>query len=642
MSRQQPVGIDLGTAFSAAAWVDQSGHTALVHNSEGELRTPSAVLFADAEVVVGKEAHSAVAVRPGLVAQGAMRDLGAAYCATSIRGKKAPPEVIQACILRKLKADIAAALGSDGPAVIAVPGCFDGRRRQAVADAAEMAGLKVLDIVNQPTAAALAFRENLGHSTGGVAHDETTLLVFDLGAGTFDAALLRLGPESVQTIATDGDANLGGYDWDMRLAEYVAIQFQTAHGGDPRKDPAAMSRILSAAVEAKHTLSARSHAVVRVELAGRMLEVPVTRTQFEKMAGDLMERVARIAQRLLAAANMEWKDVSRLLLVGGATRMPMVVNHLRAMSRREPDQTLNPDDAVARGAALYAAHLLAQESRGGEPASGTVINVSSHSLGIEKTAADGRRRNVILIPRNMPLPMKVSERFPTISENQRSMDLPIFESDGSVPAKRTGLGRIVIRDLPEGLPKDWPVEVTLAYGASGCLSICGAESGARRAGTVEWQRAGGMSSEVIAQWKQIIAKSAGFSAFEAMMPDAEPEPAVEEVLQRPAAESVLEETSPEPASASIVGETSPQPAFESMIRDALEASGFESQIKELLELHGPVARAAGADSAARAGAARRADHGCATAERLGAVCECSATAAGFLRADGNANEDRRQ
>ena len=217
--------------------------------------------------------------------------------------------MIQACILRKLRDDILRTLGRVDPVVITVPAYFDEPRRKATADAGEMAGLEVLDIVNEPTAAALAFGELLGYLTPGeTPKEEMTLFVYDLGGGTFDATLLRLAPGQIQTLATDGDVRLGGYDWDLRLAEHVADRFKRLQKIDPRDDPLAMNRILAAAVEAKHALSARTRTIVRVELAGQVVEIPVTRKQFEDLSADLLERTAYTSRQLLAAA--EWSGAT--------------------------------------------------------------------------------------------------------------------------------------------------------------------------------------------------------------------------------------------------------------------------------------------------------------------------------------------
>ena len=223
MAKRKPIGLDLGTTNSAAAWVDHTGRTAMVPNAEGELLTPSVVLFDDAEVVVGKEARNAATVHPEKVAEWVKRDMGAPVYSRPIRGEYLPPEVIQACILRKLKADILRTLGPDTSVVITVPAYFDEPRRKATADAGEMAGLTVLDIVNEPTSAALAFGETAGFlAPTGTPLEEMTVLIYDLGGGTFDVTLLRLAPRDIRTIATDGDVQLGGHDWDLRLVDHVA------------------------------------------------------------------------------------------------------------------------------------------------------------------------------------------------------------------------------------------------------------------------------------------------------------------------------------------------------------------------------------------------------------------------------------
>ena len=226
MAQTTPVGIDLGTTNSAVAYLDESGRTTMLRNSEGEYLTPSVVMFDDAEVIVGKEARRLSAVFPDRVAEWVKRDMGQPVYSRPIRGEYLPPEVIQACILRRLKADILAKLGPAAKAVITVPAYFDEPRRKATADAGEMAGLTLLDIVNEPTAAALGFGETLGYlSPQGKPVSEMVVMVYDLGGGTFDATLLKLGPRDIRTLATDGDVQLGGHDWDDRLVNYAADAF---------------------------------------------------------------------------------------------------------------------------------------------------------------------------------------------------------------------------------------------------------------------------------------------------------------------------------------------------------------------------------------------------------------------------------
>jgi molecular chaperone DnaK len=305
------------------------------------------------------------------------------------------------------------------------------------------------------------------------------------------------------------------------MAEYVANQFQKTHGLDPRQDAAAMNRLLAAVIDAKHALSARNRVVVRAELAGRRMEVPVTRDQFQEMTADLLERTAYTTRQLLAAAKMRWKDVSRLLLVGGSTRMPMVVNMLRQLSGLEPDHTVNPDEAVARGAALYAAYLLEKEAHGGEHASLTITNVNSHSLGIEGIDPETlRKTNVVLIPRNTPLPAKITQRFATKAESQRSIVIQILEGESSQPKECTAIGRTSIRDLPEGLPKNWPIEVTFEYGANGRLAVQAMVPGTGRSAALDLERAVSMSRGEMPQSKAPIAMPAGFEDLKSMVHEA--------------------------------------------------------------------------------------------------------------------------
>jgi len=521
MAREIPIGIDLGTTFSAVSYIDHAGHTLVIRNAEGEILTPSVVLFGDNEVVVGKEARTAATVHPDLVAEWVKRDMGSPFYTRPIHGQKLPPEVIQGCILRKLKLDIERTLGTVNRVVVTVPAYFDEVRRKCTADAAELAGLKILDIVNEPTAAALAFGETLGYlSPTGAPQEEMTIFAYDLGGGTFDATLLKLAPGDIRTIATDGDVMLGGHDWDLRMADFAAGAFQKEHGLDPRKDPAAMNRTLAAVIEAKHTLSARVRASLRVEMAGRSSEVHVTREQFEEMTADLLERTAYTTRQLIAAAGVQWTDVDRVLLVGGSTRMPMVVNLLRQMTGLEPDRTVNPDEAVARGAALYANYLLAKERGEDREMNVQITNVNSHSLGVEGIDPETlRKKNVVLIARNTALPAKRTERFTTKSDGQRSIVLNVLEGESKVPDECTAIGRTVIRDLPAGLTKGWPVDVTFEYGSNGRLNVHAVVPGTSHEAKLDLERAAGMSREGVERWKQPIGAAGGFDSFESMVQD---------------------------------------------------------------------------------------------------------------------------
>ncbi|MEX0865919.1 MAG: Hsp70 family protein, partial [Pirellulales bacterium] len=421
MTQPQPVGIDLGTTHSAVGYFDAQGRTALLRNAAGELLTPSVVLFDDDEIVVGREALKAARDLPDRVAFGVKRDAGQNCYSRPIRGRLLPTEAIQAAILRQLRQEAVAALGESLSAVITVPAYFDEVRRRATRRAAELAGWQVHDIVNEPTAAALAWCEQARYfEQPAAAAESQRLFVYDLGGGTLDATVIELSAGAVRTLATDGDFRLGGVDWDERLVNHAAEEFLAAYGHDtattdPRGDEASRMRLFAAAEQAKQTLSQRSSTTLHVEHDGRSLAVPVTRELFERLTEDLLERTAFTSRQTLAAAGCTWSDINHILLVGGSSRMPMVARCLRELSGQEPTLSATCDEDVARGAALFARVRLQEASPataaeprdaipddapgvwtppalpttpatagtqqdGGRP---TIIDVNSHSLGIQ-------------------------------------------------------------------------------------------------------------------------------------------------------------------------------------------------------------------------------------------------------------------
>jgi hypothetical protein len=286
----------------------------------------------------------------------------------------------------------------------------------------------------------------------------------------------------------------------------------------------ATNRLLNSVIEAKHTLSVRKATSVRIDYRGLFGEFPVSRELFQDLTADLLERTAYTTRQLIADARLQWPEVSRVLLVGGSTRMPMVGEMLRAMTGVEPDRSVNPDEAVARGAAIYAGYLLSQQR--GQKAAFEVTNVNSHSLGIEGIdQATLRKTNVVLIPRNTPLPAKKTERFITKSGNQRSIVIQVLEGESSLPGECTAIGRTVVRDLPFGLPQGWPIEVTFEFGTNGRLAVHAAVPGTQQEALLDLERSAGLSNAGIARWKQPVESAAGFDAFEAMVHEALGNPA---------------------------------------------------------------------------------------------------------------------
>ncbi|RMF87367.1 MAG: Hsp70 family protein, partial [Planctomycetota bacterium] len=372
-----------------------------------------------------------------------------------IRGRRLPPPVIQACILRKVRENIVRNVGRESRCVITVPAYFDETRRKATADAGEMAGLRVRDILNEPTAAAIAFGESLGYlSAEGGSRRPMNVLVFDLGGGTFDVTLVHLEPGRLDTLAIDGEMELGGYDWDLALLDDLADEMVTAGFADPRDDPARWAKVYQAVVEAKLALSARRKTRLRVMLDEGFFETEISRTRFERCTADLLERTALRAQNVVEAAGMTWEDVDEVLLVGGATRMPMIPEMLEALAGKKPRRNVNPDEAVARGAAIYAGYLLSEEYPELPVAAFKVVEVNAHTLGVEGIdPSTGGKTKIPVIPRNSKLPVSKTEVFCTERENQDSLAVPVIEGESPDPAACSRIGTVVIERLPPGLPK---------------------------------------------------------------------------------------------------------------------------------------------------------------------------------------------
>lgn len=465
------VGIDLGTTYSVIARLDERGVPVSLVNGEGDLLTPSAVLFEGSDVVVGKEALKALAMEADRVAVFAKRDMGQRRYHKPLEGQWYPPEVIQAFVLKKLADDARRASSTFHQAVITVPAYFDEVRRKATQDAGYMAGLEVIDIINEPTAAAVAYGLQQGFlNEEGRAHRPLNLLVYDLGGGTFDVTVMHVEGREFRTLATDGDVELGGKDWDQRLVDFAAAEFARQFGSDPREQPNAAARLWQECEEAKRTLTTRRRAAIHVVHAGQALRVEVTREQFEEQTRDLLARTEFTARQALREAGLDWGAVDRILLVGGSTRMPMVADMLRRVSGTQPDASISPDEAVAHGAALHAGIVLSRSC--GRPSRFSIRNVNSHSLGVVGTeASTQRRRNVVLIPRNTPLPVTARRVFKTQQTGQRSLAVPIVEGESRDPDACVPLGTCVITNLPPDLPARTDVEVLFRYQSDGRLQV---------------------------------------------------------------------------------------------------------------------------------------------------------------------------
>ena len=498
------IGIDLGTTFSVICKLDETGLPITLTNAEGERLTPSAVLFDRDEVVVGREAIRAMAGEAEHVATCAKRDVGHRFYHKAIDGKQYPPEVVEAWVLNKIRLDIAAQIGPFTKAVITVPAYFDEIRRKATQDSGYMAGLEVMDILNEPTAAALAFGFQQGFlRRDGTAPQSQRILVYDLGGGTFDVTVMEIQGKHYNALATDGDVQLGGYDWDQRLVDLVAEAFIREHLLDPRDDPRMAGKLWRECEEAKRTLSARAKATVVCDFRGRSAEIELSREQFEEATKDLLDRTRFTTEQTVRAAGLEWRDISRVLLVGGSTRMPMVRQMLRQLSGKEPDASVAADEAVAQGAAIHAGWLLARDQ--GRPPAFHIRNVNSHSLGVVGIEPlTGRRRSGILIPRNTPLPAAAERIFCTHRADQRSILVEVVEGESPSPDDCTQIGRCAIRNLPPGLPAKSPVGVLFHYEANGRLHVKVTVPETRAAVENEFFRENSLSKEHLDGWRRRI------------------------------------------------------------------------------------------------------------------------------------------
>jgi molecular chaperone DnaK len=507
------VGIDLGTTFSAIATLDDQGQAITLPNRDGEMLTPSAVLIEDGQAVVGQAARDVALEQPDKVAMLIKRRMGLSSYGSPVAGREFRPETLSAIILRKLVQDAEHRIGPIRKAVITVPAYFDDTRRKATKDAGRIAGLEVLDIIDEPTAAALAYsfqpRPGQSQLDPDVALPQTqqTVLVYDLGGGTFDVTLVRLSQRRFEALAIEGDVRLGGKDWDDRIVDFVAGEFQKQHGADPRTDPQSLASLNAAAERAKRTLSKLTQTSITCTHAGKMLTVPLSRADFESLTKDLLTRTQLTTQHLLRQARLGWDKVDRLLLVGGSTHMPMTGEMLGELSGKRPDNSLAVSEVVARGAAVHAGIVAARSNEEGlmmdedvREALGQIVEISvnSHSLGIEvKHQRD--RVNDILIPKNTQLPTAASRVYRTVVENQPRVRVKVLQGEAHQADACITIGECWIEGLPPNLPKFSPVQVRCGCGSDGLVDVMALDMTSGKLARAEIHRSSGLSEEEIAR-----------------------------------------------------------------------------------------------------------------------------------------------
>lgn len=469
--KEYVVGIDLGTTNSVIAWMKPDGSIEVIPNAEGNRTTPSIVSFAkNGEILVGEPAKRQLILNSERTIKSIKRKMGSDY-KVRIDDKEYTPQEISAYILKKLKKDAEEYLGGEiKKAVITCPAYFNDAQRQATKEAGIIAGLEVLRIINEPTAAALAY--GLDKMEG-----ERKVLVYDLGGGTFDVSILEIGGGVIQVIATSGNNHLGGDDFDQRIIDYLADEFKKQYGVDLRNDKQALQRLRDAAEKAKIELSSKletdiSLPYITATAEGPLhLEIRLTRAMFESLTRDLVEKTREPIERALSDAKLSPQDIDEIILVGGMTRVPMVQKFIKDIFGKDPNKNVNPDEAVAIGAAIQAAILGGTE--GAKDKDVVLVDVTPLTLGVE--VKGGLLEPVI--PRNTTIPVKKSKVFTTAEDGQTSVEVRVYQGERAMARDNIFLGSfqlVGIPPAPRGVPQ---IEVTFDIDSDGIVHVSAKDLG---------------------------------------------------------------------------------------------------------------------------------------------------------------------
>ena len=467
------VGIDLGTTNSVVAHRNAYGRPEVIANREGQPVTPSVIYFGADPPAVGQEAKEWARLGNDEIASFFKPHMGSPTYRLHFHGRDYDAAALSALVLGRLKADAEARLGEPvDRAVITVPAYFADAQRKATIDAGRLAGLDVLRIINEPTAAALAY----GLQKTGA---DETVLIYDLGGGTFDVTVARIAPDEVAVLATAGDHDLGGKNWDDRIATYLAERFAADTGVDPLDDPVALNELLDRAERAKWALSDRSSTRISLQLGARRQSYELTRAEFEGMTSPLMDRTRRLTEEALGEAGLDWRTLTGVLLVGGSTRMPMVRQYVAGMAGQAPRAGVNVDEVVALGAAMQAAMEVGAEVKDAAAPKFTlagarrVVDVMSHSLGAVAVSPDGSAYvNDIVVRRNLPIPAENTRRYMHATHGGANTKLEVYMTQGESPRPLdcAVLGKYVFSGI-QPTDAEVPVDVGISYDANGVVQV---------------------------------------------------------------------------------------------------------------------------------------------------------------------------
>jgi molecular chaperone DnaK (HSP70) len=498
------VGIDLGTTYCSIAYLDKQGVPQTVLDSDGQAQTPAAVLIDGMNVVVGYKALRTIDRDHGKVALDVKRTIGSPVYPKTLGDSRYPPEALTGLLLARLADEARRKIGDFRQVVVSVPAYFDEVRRKSVQDAGYIAGLEVVDIINEPIAAAVS--QGFAHDflkPPGKGDDPVKMVVLDLGGGVLDVTVMDVEESSFHELASAGDLQLGGRDWDNRLVNLVAEHCRRDGLQDPRSDPSVSGRLWLQCERAKRMLSDHDVVAIDCRLESGPAHIELDRHAFETATRDLTDRVRDVVNQAVESSGISWSRIDRVLLAGGASRMPMIRSAVLQAAKRKLTITDVLGDAVAHGAALYAGARQARQ-RGAAPAF-QIATVNAHSLGVVGiNRRTGRRHNAILIPKNTQLPVTSKSTFKTQRQGQESVVVQIIQGEDNDPDACTSLGKCVIENLPGDLPAGSLVHVEFQYAANGRLTVYVESAATGYRATKEIERSTGLSNQALSRWREWV------------------------------------------------------------------------------------------------------------------------------------------